>query len=207
MSSIKLKGGGYVKLDKTDYDKVKDFVFYAYEINTKAGPRMVIKTDDTRYMYLHCILFNNTERKNKILLHLDNNIFNYERKNLVLVPSNRRKKIKFDDPNTKEFYYTKTPTVVCVIDNKCVIAPDHNRELICATCSYLNLEKYEICLDVAAKHSFPGWKILQFSDWCREVKNGITAEERSRSLGRKEYNNEYDNKQRFSEGDTPFSKV
>jgi len=207
MASLKLKGGGYVKLDIADYDRVKDYIFYACEINTKAGPRMVIKSDELNCKYLHCTMFNDADRRNKTLLHIDGNIFNYERRNIVLVPSNRRKKVILSDPECKDYYYCKTPTVVGVIENKCTITPDNDRELICATCSYLDLERYEICLDVAAKHSFPGWRILQLSDWCTEIKEGLTTEEQSRSYVQKVKEDIYEDKKTFSKGDVPFCRI
>jgi hypothetical protein len=204
LASIKLRGGGFVKLDRDDFSRIKDYIFYACEINTKSGPRIVIKSDQLNCKYLHCFLFPKSERSNKVLLHIDNNIYNYERSNIVLVPSNRRKKVTL---NNIETIHRKIPTPLGIILNHCVIAPNNDRELECAACSHLDLNRYEECLDVAAIHAFPGWKILQYSDWCEEIKVGLIEEKRSRSINRETNCDPYDNQHGFLEGDCPFSQT
>ena len=173
---VKLKEGGFLKLDVEDYGRFKDIDWFILK-KDNGSSFVAAKKPEGRYcMYLHRELgiWNEKKDKNKQLVFINGDRLDYRKENITFKfykPSNRKgeKNVNHRKVTTKEGKLNLEGFIVGIIENKAIIAIDDKRDLVCAICSQEDLNKYMECLDYAAYDGWPGWKCLG-GPHCKELR-------------------------------------
>ena len=164
---IKLKEGGFLKLDIEDYIKFKDMNWFILK-KDNGNSFIVAKKPKERYcVYLHreMGIWDKKKDKNKQLIFANGDRLDYRRRNVTFKfyrQSSREggKRVKHRSHSTKGGKLILEGFIVGIIGNKSIIAIDDKRDLVCAVCSQIDLDKYMECLDYTAYDGWPGWKCL-----------------------------------------------
>lgn len=172
--TLYLDGGGYILVDKNDYDWISEDKWRVYEFNTQYGQKYwyVVKSDSVQYKeFLHNKFFPN--RIQSSVVWINNDPFDYRRENLALKTRQGKKveKKKIIKINRKALCILKSRAVIEPIKVLDDFIPEIDlREGECADCSILNDEIYQECLDVAAKYDWHGWKVnsCPVKNWIKE---------------------------------------
>lgn len=168
-SKVRLKSGETILVD----DRDKNFVEkYEWELTELNGQPRIVKCSDKRvrlHTYLGIDPAKRFEFKNGN--HLDyrmNNLYSYyaSKNNITETQKKERDSLKFIKK-------------IQVTENDCEIVSyprGTDDDLLCATCSYVDLERYDKCLSAASRHSWSGWKMVS-GQWCEDLQKELKHQE------------------------------
>lgn len=168
-SKVRLKSGESILVD----DRDKSFVEkHEWELTEQNGKPRVAKCSDKRvklHTYLGLDPAKRFEFKNGN--HLD-----YRMSNLFTYYSSKN---NITEEQKKERDSLRFVKKLKVEENDCEIVAYQrgtDEDLLCATCSYVSLDRYDRCLSVASKHSWNGWKMVS-GQWCEDLKRELARQE------------------------------
>ena len=164
---IKLREGGYLKLDVEDYLLFKDIDWRILKKESGNIFFVAKKPDGKHAMFLHRAMgvFDEERDKNKQIHFLNGDQFDYRRFNIHFrhYPVSKGGGKKQKHHNRLKMYKGRLSLegfIIGIVANKAIIAVDNERDLVCAVCSNFSNDEYMACLDYAAIEQWPGWKCL-----------------------------------------------
>lgn len=183
---IRLVDGGLVKLDIDDYLELRKYEWM--KLKKGAGDYFIVtKSGESGYFkYMHRMMGygDGEDEKNKQLFFVNGDRSDYRRKNISFRHYVRRNTDTAGFKPRRKIYNTKKGklpplegNIHGIIGNKAIIAINNERDLVCATCSLLDLDMYMYCLDHAAYEHWPGWSCLG-GPHCNKMRESIEHADR-----------------------------